>query len=55
MGQEIGLSKNMHQNTYNKGDKYNKMRWNVVDERFEYVSLTQMRKMVKVLIEIIRK
>ena len=38
MGQEIGLSKNMHQNTYNKGDKYNKMRWNVVDERFEYVS-----------------
>lgn len=38
MGQEIGLSKNMHQNTYNKGDKYNKMRWNVVDERFEYVT-----------------
>jgi pullulanase len=38
MGQEIGLSKNMHQNTYNKGDKYNKMRWNLVDERFEYVS-----------------
>ena len=38
MGQEVGLSKNMHQNTYNKGDKYNKMRWNVVDERFEYVT-----------------
>ena len=38
MGQEIGLSKNMHQNTYNKGDKYNKMRWNIVDERFEYVT-----------------
>ena len=38
MGQEIGLSKNMHQNTYNKGDKYNKMRWNIVDERYEYVS-----------------
>ena len=38
MGQEVGLSKNMHQNTYNKGDKYNKMRWNIVDERFEYVS-----------------
>jgi pullulanase/glycogen debranching enzyme len=28
----------MHQNTYNKGDKYNKMRWNIVDERFEYVT-----------------
>lgn len=38
MGQEVGLSKNMHQNTYNKGDKYNKMRWNIVDERFEYVT-----------------
>lgn len=38
MGQEIGLTKNMHQNTYNKKDKYNKMKWNILDERFEYAT-----------------
>lgn len=37
MGQEIGLSKNMHQNTYNKGDKYNQMRYDLVDQRFKLV------------------
>lgn len=53
MGQEIGLSKNMHQNTYNKGDKYNRMRYDVLDERFQYVnilkSIIQYRKENKYL------
>lgn len=35
MGQEIGLSKNMHQNTYNSGDKYNQMRYDLLDERMD--------------------
>lgn len=35
-GQEIGHTKNMHQNTYNTGDKYNKFRYDVLDKRFGY-------------------
>lgn len=34
-GQEIGLSKNHHDNTYNLGDKYNMFRWDLLDERYE--------------------
>lgn len=34
-GQEIGLSKYYEDNTYNKGDKYNKFRYDVLDKRIE--------------------
>ena len=34
-GQEIGLTKFQVDNTYNKGDKYNMFRWNLLDERYE--------------------
>jgi pullulanase len=34
MGQEIGLSKEGEDNTYNMGDKYNKMSYDLLDERF---------------------
>ncbi len=34
-GQEIGLSKDMEDNTYNKGDKYNKFDYSILDSRFE--------------------
>ncbi|MEG0034300.1 MAG: type I pullulanase [Bacilli bacterium] len=34
-GQEIGQSKNMHQNTYNTGDKYNMFRYDLLDARFD--------------------
>ncbi|MBP5694808.1 MAG: type I pullulanase [Bacilli bacterium] len=47
-GQEIGLSKQMHDNTYNEGDKYNKFDYSILDERidlFNYLkSLIQLRK-----------
>ncbi len=35
MGQEIGQSKFMNENTYNAGDIYNKLSDNLLDERFE--------------------
>lgn len=35
MGQEIGLSKHLQDNTYNMGDKYNKMDYTLLDERFD--------------------
>ncbi len=37
MGQEIGQSKNGEDNTYNMGDKYNKMQYDLVDKRFDMV------------------
>ena len=33
MGQEVGLTKFGHENTYNEGDKYNQMSYSVVKER----------------------
>jgi len=33
-GQEIGLTKFGLDNTYNKGDKYNKFDWNLLDKRY---------------------
>ena len=47
-GQEIGLSKQMHENTYNEGDKYNKFDYSILDERialFDYTkSLIELKK-----------
>ena len=37
MGQEIGLSKRNQRNTYNLGDYYNQMDYNVLDKRFDMV------------------
>lgn len=34
MGQEIGLSKYLQDNSYNTGDKYNKMDYAILDKRF---------------------
>ncbi|MBR1581554.1 MAG: type I pullulanase [Bacilli bacterium] len=34
-GQEIGLSKQLEDNTYNMGDKYNKFSWSLLDERID--------------------
>jgi pullulanase len=34
-GQEIGLSKHGEDNTYNKGDKFNKFDWSILDKRFD--------------------
>lgn len=34
-GQEIGLTKFAHHNTYNKGDKYNQFNYDTLDERIE--------------------
>lgn len=34
-GQEIGLTKFGHDNTYNKGDKYNKFDWSLLDKRHD--------------------
>ena len=49
-GQEIGLSKYYEDNTYNMGDKYNKFRYDVLDDRFEYATyfktMIQFRKEV---------
>lgn len=36
-GQEIGLSKKYEDNTYNKGDEYNKFSWDVLDQRINMV------------------
>lgn len=41
MGQEIGLSKKNHQNTYKAGDSLNKMDYQIVDERYEILRYTQ--------------
>lgn len=38
MGQEIGLSKKNHQNTYRSGDDLNKMDYKLLDERFALFS-----------------
>ena len=35
MGQEIGLSKFSHHNTYNEGDKYNQFNYDLLDERID--------------------
>ena len=35
MGQEIGLTKHSQRNTYNLGDYYNQMDYDVLDERFD--------------------
>ena len=37
-GQEVGLTKYYEDNTYNKGDHYNKFRWDVLDKRYEMVT-----------------
>lgn len=37
MGQEIGQDKKGEHNTYNKGDEYNKLRYDLLDERYEMV------------------
>lgn len=34
-GQEIGLTKKGEDNTYNKGDEYNKFDWRMLDKRYE--------------------
>jgi pullulanase len=48
MGQEIGQSKNMHQNTYKSGDKYNMFQYELLDKRLymaQYVkSMIEARK-----------
>lgn len=48
MGQEIGQTKNMHQNTYKSGDKYNMMRYDLLDKRWNmaqyFSSITGARK-----------
>ena len=38
MGQELGLSKKSHQNTYRSGDDLNKMDYKLLDERFALFS-----------------
>lgn len=47
-GQEIGLSKNGLDNTYNLGDKYNMFRWDLLDSRVEnylyFKSMANIRK-----------
>ena len=37
-GQEVGLTKYYVDNTYNKGDYYNKFRWDVLDKRYDMVT-----------------
>jgi pullulanase len=48
MGQEIGQSKNMHQNTYRSGDKYNMFQYDLLDKRFDMAqymsSIIELRK-----------
>ena len=47
-GQEFCLSKEYHDNTYNAGDKYNMIRWNLVDQNKDMInyfkSFIQLRK-----------
>ncbi len=37
MGQEIGLSKKFHTNTYNEGDLYNQFDYDVLDKRYHLI------------------
>lgn len=50
-GQEIGLTKHNHHNTYNKGDKFNKFDYSVLDNRYDLVnsliSFIRVRKAIK--------
>jgi pullulanase len=50
-GQEIGLTKHNHHNTYNKGDKFNKFDYSVLDNRYDLVnsliSFIKVRKAIK--------
>ncbi|MCR5332908.1 MAG: type I pullulanase [Bacilli bacterium] len=50
-GQEIGLSKYNHSNTYNEGDKFNKFRYDVLDERIalsnSFKAFVRARKAIK--------
>lgn len=41
MGQEIGLSKKLQDNTYNMGDEYNKMDYKILDKRFSMAKYLQ--------------
>ena len=41
MGQEIGLSKKLQDNTYNMGDEYNKMDYKMLDKRFSMAKYLQ--------------
>lgn len=54
-GQEIGLTKFNEDNTYNKGDKYNKFSYSVLDERIEHAqyfsSILNARKQLSSLYE----
>lgn len=56
MGQEIGLSKKNHQNTYKAGDALNMMNYKVFDERFDLfrytADLIKLRKELSFLHEI---
>lgn len=49
-GQEIGLSKEYIDNSYNKGDRYNKFKWDILDQRLDMAiylkSLIKFRKEV---------
>lgn len=51
-GQEIGLTKKFVDNTYNKGDEYNKFRYDILDQRYEYVlylkTMIELRKNLKI-------
>lgn len=44
-GQEIGISKKFHDNTYNEGDEYNKFKYELLDERFN--SFLYMKSLIK--------
>ena len=50
-GQEIGLSKFKHSNTYNEGDKFNRFSYKVLDERYDmalsFKAYIQARKEIK--------
>ncbi len=56
MGQEIGLSKHMQDNTYNMGDEFNKFDYQILDKRFEMAQylkeLISFRKQIPYLKEI---
>lgn len=51
-GQEIGLTKFNNHNSYNKGDKFNKFDYSVLDERYDLVSslisFIKVRKAIKI-------
>lgn len=51
-GQEIGLTKYNHHNTYNKGDKFNKFDYSILDKRYDLVnsliSFIKVRKAIKI-------